>query len=48
MIRYECNDCGKIIEDEDNMVTHDIMSHQCEECAKKEKEESNEKSLVCH
>jgi len=37
MLMYECNECGEIIQDEDSMVTYDIMNHVCAECDKAEK-----------
>lgn len=39
MIRYECNVCGELIEDEENMIWNDITSQVCKECNDKEKEE---------
>lgn len=36
MIRYECNECGEIIEDEESMLWVDITCQYCEECRKEE------------
>ncbi len=38
MIKYECNECGEIIEDEENMVWHDTTNQVCQECHEKEED----------
>lgn len=39
MIRYECNVCGELIEDEENMEYTDVLYQRCADCVKAEEEE---------
>lgn len=46
-IRYECNVCGELIEDEENMVWHDTTHQVCKGCNDKEEDdEKNEREEI--
>lgn len=45
MIRYECNECGELIDDEDNMKWVDVMTQYCPQCFQEMQNEENNEQI---